>query len=238
MILPEKYYYLIIDFASFAFPFLFSFHPQIKFYKEWKFYLPSMLLTALLFIVWDEWFTRMNVWGFNPKYLIGINIRHLPIEEILFFLLIPYCLSFMFHCLPLGINLKENIAVENTNNGWIKYFNWGIAILIFTTGIFNIQRWYTCFTFILTGLFLAIILLNFNRKIIPWKQFWLTYLLGLIPFFIVNGLLTSIPIVTYNNAENLGIRITTIPIEDSVYNLLLFLCNITGMQLLKYKFNK
>lgn len=197
-----------------------------------------MLLTALLFIVWDEWFTIMNVWGFNPKYLIGINIGHLPIEEILFFLLIPYCLSFMFHCLPLGINIKENIVGKNTNNDWMKYFNWGIVILIFTIGIFNIQKWYTGFTFILTGIFLVLILLNDNTIQFPWKRFWLTYLLGLIPFFIVNGLLTSIPIVTYNNSENLGIRITTIPIEDSVYNLLLFLCNIKGMKLSKYWFNK
>ncbi|MFM2047698.1 MAG: hypothetical protein RI955_244 [Bacteroidota bacterium] len=229
--LPEKYYYLIIDVASFAFPFLFSFHPRIKFYKEWKFYLPSMLLTALFFIVWDEWFTQMNVWGFNPKYLTGINIGHLPLEEILFFVFIPYCLSFMFHCLPLGIKINEQ-------NSRIKYLNWGITIFIFSIGIISIHQWYTGFTFILTTFFLAIILLLDKKNIFPWKQFWLTYLLGLIPFFIVNGLLTSLPIVTYNNAENLGIRITTIPVEDSVYNLLLFLCNIIGVHLSKHWFNK
>lgn len=230
MILPEKYYYFVIDFASFAFPFLFSFHPRIKFYKEWRFYLPSMLLTAFLFIVWDEWFTRMNVWGFNPRYLTGINIGHLPIEEILFFLLIPYCLNFMHYCLPLGINVSS----EKFN---FKILNIVVAGIILFVGIINIHHWYTGFTFIITGMFL--ILISIQQKIrINWLQFWLTYSLGLIPFFIVNGLLTSIPIVTYNNAENLGIRITTIPIEDSVYNLLLFLCNITGMQLLKHKLNK
>ena len=228
MILPEKYYYLIIDFASFAFPFLFSFHPRIKFYKEWKFYLPSMLVTALLFIVWDEWFTRMNVWGFNPKYLLGIYVGHLPLEEILFFLFIPYCLSFMFHCLPLGIKTNEQ-------NSWLKYLNWAITIFIFIIGIISIHQWYTGFTFIAAATFLSAILLLDKRNNFPWKQFWFTFLFGLIPFFIVNGLLTSIPIVTYNNAENSGIRITTIPIEDSVYNLLLFMCNIVVMILLKRK---
>ncbi len=220
--LPEKYFYLTIDVASFAFPFLFSFHPRIKFYKKWKFYLPSMLLTALFFIIWDEWFTRMNVWSFNPKYLLGIYVGHLPLEEILFFVFIPYCLSFMFHCLPLGTKINEQ-------NSWLKFLNWAIAIFIFIIGISSIHQWYTGFTFIATGLFLAIILLLDKQNLFPWKQFWFTYLLSLIPFFIVNGLLTSIPIVTYNNAENLSIRITTIPVEDSVYNLLLFLCNIAGM---------
>ena len=226
--LADKYFYLTIDVASLVFPFLFSFHPRIKFYKEWKFYLPSMLLTALLFIVWDEWFTRINVWGFNPKYLLGIYVGHLPLEEILFFLFIPYCLSFMFHCLPLGIKIGEE-------NSRIKYFNWGIAILIFIIGIISIHQWYTGFTFISTSIFLSTILLLDKKNNFPWKQFWLTYLLGLIPFIIVNGLLTSLPIVTYNNVENLGIRITTIPVEDSVYNLLLFLCNISGMFFLKKK---
>jgi lycopene cyclase domain-containing protein len=229
--LPEKYYYLIIDVASFAFPFLFSFHPRIKFYKEWKFYIPSMLLTALLFVVWDEWFTRMNVWGFNSKYLMGIYIGHLPLEEILFFVFIPYCLSFMFHCLPLGIKINEQ-------NSRIKYLNWVIAISIFIVGIISIHQWYTGFTCIATAIFISTILLLDKKNNFPWKQFWLTYLLGLIPFFIVNGLLTSLPIVTYNNAENLGIRITTIPLEDSVYNLLLFLCNIIGVHLSKHWFNK
>jgi lycopene cyclase domain-containing protein len=43
----------------------------------------------------------------------------------------------------------------------------------------------------------------------------------LIPFFIVNGILTGSfiedQVVWYNNDENLGIRIGTVPIEDSVY---------------------
>ncbi|MEN9522317.1 MAG: hypothetical protein RL065_694 [Bacteroidota bacterium] len=222
---PEKYYYLIIDLASFAFPFLFSFHPKIKFYKEWKSYLPILFITALLFIIWDEWFARMHIWAFNPKFLVGIYFGKLPLEEILFFLFIPYCLSFMHHCLPLGFNISN----EKFN---FKLLNVIIGIVILIVGIISIHKWYTGFTFLFTGLFL--ILISFQQKIkINWLQFWVTYLLGLIPFFIVNGLLTSIPIVTYNDAENLGIRLTTIPIEDCVYNLLLFAGNIFGRNGLK-----
>jgi lycopene cyclase domain-containing protein len=44
---------------------------------------------------------------------------------------------------------------------------------------------------------------------------------------IVNGLLTGLPILIYNNEQNLGIRIGTIPIEDFFYNLILMLWMIT-----------
>ena len=65
-----------------------------------------------------------------------------------------------------------------------------------------------------------------------YGYFLISYLLTLIPFFIVNGILTdgdfdfvseTNPIVWYNDTENLSIRIITIPIEDFFYWLLLFL---------------
>jgi lycopene cyclase domain-containing protein len=56
------------------------------------------------------------------------------------------------------------------------------------------------------------------------------YLLLLIPFFIVNGILTGTgleePVVWYNDEENLGIRLLTIPVEDVVYGFELFLLTV------------
>ena len=48
----------------------------------------------------------------------------------------------------------------------------------------------------------------------------------IIPFLIVNGFLTAIPVVLYNDAENLGVRIYSIPFEDTFYGMLLVLMNI------------
>ena len=52
----------------------------------------------------------------------------------------------------------------------------------------------------------------------------------LIPFFIVNGILTGSMIenevVWYNNSENLNIRLFTIPVEDTFYAFSLILTNL------------
>ena len=216
----EHLYYLVIDIACLSFPLLFSFHPSIKFYKEWKPLFKALFITAIVFIVWDEWFTVKGVWNFNARYLTGYFIGHLPVEEILFFLFIPYCLMFMYHCL--SRYFENNIP----SGKFLKTVNLFLSLILVITGIIFYNKWYTGFTFIITGLFLIIITLS-NKKQINWSRFWIVYVLGLIPFFIVNGILTAIPIVQYNNTENLSVRITTIPLEDFVYNLLLFLSNVT-----------
>ena len=64
-------------------------------------------------------------------------------------------------------------------------------------------------------------------------SFLVSYAICLIPFLIVNGFLTAIPVVQYNDAENLGIRIYTIPFEDAFYGMLLVLMNIVIYEKLK-----
>ena len=61
----------------------------------------------------------------------------------------------------------------------------------------------------------------------------------LIPFLIVNGILTGSfikdEVVWYDDLENLGLRIFTIPIEDAFYGMLLLILSISIYEYLRKK---
>ena len=68
---------------------------------------------------------------------------------------------------------------------------------------------------------------------------YLSFVVTLVFFFIVNGILTGSfieePVVLYNNAENSGIRMGTIPIEDIFYGFLLITSIIVLFEYLNTK---
>jgi lycopene cyclase domain-containing protein len=188
-----------------------------------------MLIPAIFYICWDIFFTAKGIWSFNDDYIIGIKFFDLPLEEILFFFIVPYCCVFIYECVRIYFPQIKNIKFADEILKSI-----GIILLLIAVVFYN--RWYTSWTFTFTAIFIASIYLfkkyfsAFNASI-----FLASYLVMLIPFFIVNGFLTSIPVVIYNNAENLGVRLFSIPIEDTFYGMLLILMNIVIYEKLKSK---
>lgn len=226
----SKYLYLVIDLASLSLPLLFSFYPKANFSKKWKYLWPAILLPATFFLIWDEWFTSMGIWGFNPQYLIGIYFFSLPLEEVLFFICIPYACVFTYEAV--GYLSKKDYLERFAPSTTLIL---GVTLLLLAG--FNIHRWYTTITFFLCSIFLMY--LHFNLKPAYLGKFYLAFLFILIPFFLVNGILTGTglenPIVWYNDAENLGIRIGTIPVEDTFYGMLLILMNVVIFERLQKK---
>lgn len=221
-----KYTYLLIDFFTIIVPFIFSFHPKLRFYKTWAAFFPAVVLTGLIFIWWDSYFTALGVWGFNKQYLIGISAGNLPLEEILFFFCIPYACVFTYHCLDLFIKKTLPAHLESILTNAL--------IVIFTViGLLSHDKIYPMVTFITLAALLAISKYAFK---VNWlAKFYLIYGVLLFPFLIVNGLLTGTglenPVVWYNADRIFGIRIHTIPVEDVFYGMALILMN-----LLIYKF--
>jgi len=225
-----KWTYLLIDFCTIIVPLLFSFHPRIRFDRYFNYYITANVISATLFLLWDAFFVRAGVWGFNEKYVTGIQLYNLPIEEILFFFCIPFACVFTYHCFSILFRIRWK-------DGWTNYILISLSTFLLLTGIFNSEKAYTSVTFISTGLLL--LLFRFFFKV-PWLDRLLTtYMVLLIPFFIVNGLLTGTglkePVVWYNDKENLGLRLYTIPFEDIFYGFELFMLTVFGFERLKTK---
>lgn len=216
-----KSLYAWLNILTIAVPFIFSFYPSANFSKKWKYVLPAMIITAIIFILWDEMFTQMGVWGFNDRYITGIYVLSLPVEEVLFFFCIPYACVFTFFAFSFLIKKDHFASIER----WITIT---LTAVLLVVGFWNLNRWYTGITFLSTAVFLVFVLWSRPSYM---GRFYFAFLVLLIPFFVVNGILTGSiieePVVWYDPSEIIGIRIGTIPVEDSVYALLLILMNIS-----------
>ena len=212
-----KFTYLFVNFITLLFPLALSFDKRVAFYKSWKYIWPGMIITGLVFLFWDVLFTLDGVWSFNPKYITGINLAGLPVEEILFFLTVPFACIFIYACL--NYYVKTEIGPRLT--GIIS--NVLVVASIVVLAVFH-HRMYTRVTF--TLLAFLIILFRFIYKVKWLNRFYAAFVVSLVPFYVVNGILTSLPVVLYNNAQNMGLRIGRIPVEDHFYCMALLLMNI------------
>jgi len=90
--------------------------------------------------------------------------------------------------------------------------------------LFNLDNYYTLSA---TALAFGLTLFLVQQKKTWFSQFVLTYIVCLIPFLIVNGILTGqfteAPIVWYSEKHIVGFRLGTIPLEDLFYNYCLIL---------------
>lgn len=190
-----------------------------------------MILPAVFYIVWDIYFTSQGVWSFNENCVIGrpFYLVNLPLEEVLFFFIVPYCCVFIYECIRVYFRSLRNKAHDRII---MHVLAWVLIVL----GFVFYKKMYTSWTFVLTGSFILLVLLKRKtfRHFDP-TSFLISYSIILIPFLIVNGFLTSIPVITYNDAENLGMRISTIPVEDVFYGMLLVMMNVVIFERLKSK---
>ena len=174
-------------------------------------------------------FTKEGVWSFNVDYITGIKLYNLPIEEVLFFFVVPYCCVFIYECVRCYFPKMENTHFS-------KWLLNAIGIILLIIAIFNHHRSYTFTTFLLNGAFIFTIAFKKRFHYFNVSAFLIAYIIILLPFLLINGLLTAIPVVLYNDNENLGIRLYTIPVEDIFYGMLLIMMNVVGYERFKTKY--
>nr|WP_255679001.1 lycopene cyclase domain-containing protein [Mucilaginibacter sp. UR6-1] len=208
---------MIINFLTIFFPVVLSFDKRVQFGKSWRYIWPGMAITGVVFLFWDVLFTVKGVWWFSQERIVGITFWGLPLEEILFFLTVPFACIFIYACLNYYVKWQPSIRLTRIISNLVLILSALLLILFY-------NRLYTVVTFGL--LFVLLVYLQFMVRAEWLGRFYMAFAISLIPFYIVNGLLTSIPVVLYNDAENIGIRAGTIPFEDHFYSMALLLMNV------------
>lgn len=211
-----RWEYLIFDLVV-ASSYLFA-----RMYRQtiWPKLVPGVLaigLVSSVFLIWDHFVTGWW-WSFNSVYISGLFLGKLPIEEVLFFVVVPAAVLLLW----------ENIRVlwpdKNDNKYQIIYLLLGMGALYLC-----LTNWYGLIVGVLTIFVFGF--LGDSRLKKTWTILVLT-VLGLTSIF--NLYLTWRPVVVYNQDEISGIKLVTIPLEDFYYGLVLILFTV----LLYEKFRK
>ena len=224
----KSFYYLFVNLACISIPFIASFYKSYPFYKSWKYFFKANLIVSFLFIIHDIYFTSIEVWGFNQDYLINFFIFNLPLEEVLFFICIPYACVFTYFVFSKYV--PDNFIHVIFYKAILNF----LILLTLLSSIKNYDYLYTSFTSV--SLFLTLIFVKLKK--IDIRKAILSYIAILPFFFLSNGLLTGSfieePIVWYNHNENLDLRMFTIPVEDIFYGFLLIISNCLLFDYFKY----
>ena len=253
--MPEKFsLYLMIILLTLFVPLIRSFESQIKYIKKWKYVFISSLCTAIFFIYWDIKFTQNGYWGFNPDYLIGLNVLGLPLEEVLFFFVVPFSCIFLYETFLLyvgkfGFNFILGTSDQSKIHSQVSKKSIQLSAflnpLFFTVYCIALEIYWKYMPkqsytkFVLLGLVILWSLFQFKFFNKSFKKYLIVYLIFLVPFYLVNGVLTGSitpePIVWYNEVRFSGVRVGTIPLEDHLYMFLHLISTIMIYDFLKTK---
>jgi len=201
--------YFLIDLAIILGPLWLTRHPRVAYQRNFPALGSAILLVSSAYIGWDMVVTNWGEWSFNPRYISGIKVGNLPLEEILFFITVPYACLFIYEVvittgrkgtfsIPVGIVAA---AIVMLMAGSITYSNQG----------YTSKALASCVLFLLAALWL-------DPPLLKSRQYWLWLAICLVPFLLVNSILTALPVVQYNANAIWGVRFGTIPLEDFFYN--------------------
>ncbi|MEO0289152.1 MAG: lycopene cyclase domain-containing protein [candidate division WOR-3 bacterium] len=170
----------------------------------------SFFSVGIPFIIWDSVATKRGDWYFNSKYVNTMKIFDLPLEEILFFITVPYACLFLYEGIKFFVfdtKVKQLPKIVITSSG----------LTFILLGVYFVFTPYTSTVFFVTGL--TLIMLSYCFKfLLEDVHYYIFLVITFILFFIFNSLLTGIPIVMYSKDAITNIRVGTIPIEDFFYN--------------------
>jgi lycopene cyclase domain-containing protein len=86
--------YMSVLLLSLIAPLMLSFWPGLKFWRNLRALIYTVTLVLVIFGAWDCFAVWRGHWHFAQEGVWPLRILNLPVEEILFFIVIPFCCIF------------------------------------------------------------------------------------------------------------------------------------------------
>lgn len=220
------YAFLLINLFLLLIPAALAFDRQNFKAIGFKFMIPAVLITGIIFSAFAVFFSLFRIWSFNEAYLMGISYRDLPLEQYLF--------SFTFSFAALSIYAYLNARYPNNH---LQKFSLSVSNLMIGVCVafifFAYAKWYTAITF--SVLLLLLLYIEYLNKLRFMYRFYRAYLVSLIPFYICFWFISNLPIITYNNLETVKLRLFAIPLENHFYMMAMILLATYLQEMFKNK---
>ena len=128
----------------------------------------------------------------------------------MFFVTVPYSCIFVFDSIIYFLGDKQILFRKKKITLLI-----GLAILL--SAFLFLTREYTFLAILSVGLTVLVVSLV-NPELFTSRAYWIYTGITLVLFLIFNFILTSTPVVQYSPNAITGFRVTTIPVEDFLFN--------------------
>jgi lycopene cyclase domain-containing protein len=64
---------------------------RVRVYARWRRLLLAVLPGLVVFLAWEAYAVARHHWSWDPAQVLPVRIGGLPLEELLFFLVVPVC---------------------------------------------------------------------------------------------------------------------------------------------------
>lgn len=182
--------------------------------KSWISSLSAILLSAIGFSWLDNWFVVQGCLIYNSDLVSASHFGEVPIESIAYYFIMPF-LSLFFY------RFTKNLFSKKIKIQFANYVTAGFIIIILALILAFNAKTYTMIVGAMAVVFLLIQLILVRGKYM--KYFWISFVIQLIPFFIVEGIIAHKSIIQFYSSGNSGIHIFSIPIERVIMNLNIYL---------------